>query len=484
MSIDKEMRRGLLTALSHLPRDADQFEDENLLLRHFLPLWAHGRALEDDVMVVRGERGTGKTMLFRFLRSIGGHFELLGTIFPGARIGHPAYIDGFSGSPAHPSNDAIEGFAKQKDLVAIRKMWLIHLVGTLSSKCNRALSERLEKVISLWRDGRSSITTWGNVEDIIAEEAMNWLDALEDARQQSSEPLVVTYDHLDRIGIFDRDVRRKSASSLLLLWLSLSIRYRSLRAKIFIREDLFEAALASGADASKLKARSVRLAWDADAMYRMLIRSMSNQTPELRDWIQTGQFRIDLDDKGALLGWFPPEEFGEAKRRSFAEHLVGKYMGSSPKKGKVYTWLLDKLQDAHGAVAPRSLLDLIANAAESALRGVPRAKHSKLLTPSELTSALEATSKRRAHEVEEEHPVVARLKSLAGINVPVAESKVMKLLDPQPDDNMPDLSAPAAFDELLRIGVLRRRADGRMDVPDIYRHGFGIKRKGGTAGVA
>ena len=46
---------------------------------------------------------------------------------------------------------------------------------------------------------------------------------------------------------------------------------------------------------------------------------------------------------------------------------------------------------------------------------------------------------------------------------------------------MADLrNGAAVLDELKRIGVVSVRDDGRIDVPDIYREGFGIKRKGGT----
>jgi hypothetical protein len=37
------------------------------------------------------------------------------------------------------------------------------------------------------------------------------------------------------------------------------------------------------------------------------------------------------------------------------------------------------------------------------------------------------------------------------------------------------------LDELVRLGVVAIRPDGRVDVPDIYRSGFGILRKGGVA---
>ena len=38
-----------------------------------------------------------------------------------------------------------------------------------------------------------------------------------------------------------------------------------------------------------------------------------------------------------------------------------------------------------------------------------------------------------------------------------------------------------ALEELVQLGVLRIRDDGRIDVPDLYRYGYGIKRKGGVA---
>jgi hypothetical protein len=55
------------------------------------------------------------------------------------------------------------------------------------------------------------------------------------------------------------------------------------------------------------------------------------------------------------------------------------------------------------------------------------------------------------------------------------------------------LSRPPAVDdghgadgeEILRqmfeLGVMSERSDGRIDIPDIYRHKYDIKRKGGVA---
>lgn len=40
---------------------------------------------------------------------------------------------------------------------------------------------------------------------------------------------------------------------------------------------------------------------------------------------------------------------------------------------------------------------------------------------------------------------------------------------------------PGIIEDLLRIGVLTRRTDGRLDMPDLYRIGYEVKRKGGVA---
>ena len=43
--------------------------------------------------------------------------------------------------------------------------------------------------------------------------------------------------------------------------------------------------------------------------------------------------------------------------------------------------------------------------------------------------------------------------------------------------------AKALMTELERLGLLTRRTDGRVDMPDVYRVAFGLVRKGGVRAV-
>lgn len=477
-ALSSEERRELLEELQRLRSDADQLDAAQLLQR-FLPLPVHDRALSRDVMVVRGERGAGKSMLFKTLNALKQERYPIGELFARAEDVDVTWVEGFSESnTSHPTTDLVAKFVATATPERLRVMWMGHLVGRIAEELS--MKELPAPFAEAWRD-RNDIARWVDAADADLPKLATWLDAAHRSLAGSGRDVVVLYDHLDKIGITSPRVREKATASLLALWLSLSNRYRSVRAKIFVREDLFEASLSGSADASKLRSRSVALTWDVGSLYRLLIRQMAALSVGLSDWIQGTVNRIPLNQR-APFGWFPPDPLRETGRPSYAafvEHLAGSQMGNGPKKGYVYRWIPDRLQDARGAIVPRSMLNLIAYAAERA-RHSPKARYSRLLHPHDLQAALEKTSRQRVDELAEEHPVVRRLEALDGITVPLDHAKlVARLSRPSQHDDSYEHDGRGVVEELARIGVLRDRGGGRWDVPDIYRYGYGIKRRGG-----
>jgi hypothetical protein len=175
----------------------------------------------------------------------------------------------------------------------------------------------------------------------------------------------------------------------------------------------------------------------------------------------------------------------ERLQKAFAERLAGKLMGSGVKKGYTYRWIPNRLQDGRGRIVPRSVLNLIGYACKEA-QHKPLRKGGRLLTPQDLWSALQPTSVARAREVGEEFDPVRRLEFLRGDQVLLDRNLVVDRLDRRLPEEPPHprISGEAVLDELLRLGVLVVRDDrygkGRIDVPDIYRYGYGILRKGGV----
>ena len=274
-------------------------------------------------------------------------------------------------------------------------------------------------------------------------------------------------------------IRRRYVSSLLALWLSLSNRYRHLRPKIFLREDLLDAGELGFPDASKLRARSVSIDWDVESLYRVAVRHMASSR-ELRSWlleVKRGPELRQIPGRGHMPGPMP-----EAVQKAFANRLAGEVMGAGAKKGYTYRWIPGHLQDAQLKVVPRSMLVLLGQAATEAMKH-PLSQGQRLVTPADLMAALMETSRRRVGEIQEEYKLVNRLRHLEGMMLLLDPEEVIRRVAQPSEGEPPGLSTDghAVFEELVRLGVLAVRSDGRVDVPDIYRFGFGIKRKGGVA---
>ncbi len=479
--MEPEERRALLEELSELQSSADTYGDE--VARFFLPLPLHGRALDERTFIVRGERGAGKTALFQFLTRRGMDRALLQRLFPRVRIPDAVWVEGFSEGPAHPSVQALDAFGKDADDEGLRALWTIHLVGVLATSLADDAPEEPER-LSVWRSHLHEPSLWLEELRPGLGGVLGWLDEVERRLAARGKSCLITYDHLDRIGLHQgSSLRERYAGTLLSLWQSLTSRYRRICPKVFLREDLFAASQRAFTDASKLEARSVALLWDQESLYRLLIRHMAG-SERLRGWLQRGGNGVPLRED-PVLGWLPPEALPETGRPSvsgFAKHLAGESMGEGVKKGRSYRWILNHLQDAHVRVVPRSLLNLIGIAAREALERGPAGQHDRLLDPTELAIALDETSRRRVKELEEEHPVVRRLRNLSGLVLMLDRDVVEERLAqhaPGEDGGFGD-DGRRVTEELIGIGVLRVRPDGRIDVPDLYRYGFDIKRKGGV----
>jgi len=473
-SLSDTDRRKLLNDLSTLKSDDDDAVAQDA--KWFLPLDAHSRALRPETLVVRGGRGAGKSSLFHFLGHIQKHPGLAVPVGIGAAVAKTLWLEGFSGSVEHPNRDVVGAFGGRANDDRRRFFWYAWLCARLSQATNVALPPgRLANALAQGWDP-----------DVLADAVESqlgplngWMDTLERSR---TVPIVVTYDGLDRISRSSITLKNMTAS-LLAMWLSLADRYRQIRPKVFVREDLFQASLSAFSDASKLDARSVSLEWRVEDLYRVLIKHMANTSEELKNWVEGSTRGISLTCKNEL-GWMPPNtlpEIGRGSQKGFVDHLAGEQMGTGTKKGLTYRWIPNRLQDAHARAVPRSILSLTRNAADFAISRGPEAQSLRLLTPLELQGALERTSKRRVNELKEEFPVVGRLEFLKDRTVMLDRKVAIEALSrvtPIEDEHGTD--GEQVLRTLIELGVMSERIDGRIDVPDIYRYGFGILRKGGV----
>jgi hypothetical protein len=165
-------------------------------------------------------------------------------------------------------------------------------------------------------------------------------------------------------------------------------------------------------------------------------------------------------------------------------------MGKTIKKGRTFTWLLDHIRDGHGKAMPRALVRMVEEAARQEQIS-SRAAYNRLLHPMSLRRALDEVSKEHVlqvntHELPWLPGVALRLKDE---EVPIKRRELERVLSKDwerswrqeaiiirpPVENERDL-----VDYLVELGILRLRTNGRIDAPDLFLAGLGLKRKGGV----
>ena len=141
------------------------------------------------------------------------------------------------------------------------------------------------------------------------------LDELERELQRNDRWIFVGYDELDTLGGFDWEMMIRMARGLVAFWSDYSRRWERIRAKIFLRSDLFRRHAGMGtADFAKLAANRAELAWSDAALLGMLVKRIANTSDELAAYCRGARLKfertrptgIDSEDQGSSRRVAPP----------------------------------------------------------------------------------------------------------------------------------------------------------------------------------
>jgi hypothetical protein len=172
-------------------------------------------------------------------------------------------------------------------------------------------------------------------------------------------------------------------------------------------------------------------------------------------------------------------------------------MASGPngfKKGRTYDWPIKHLADAFSEVTPRSFIELIIAASKFG-----HSPADKAISPEGIRHGLRAASKTRVDQLHQEFPwIKGVLAPLDGLLLPAKEGSVYRvwesaktirtvMQDATLNGYLPPfvggktgIDEQMLYDAMKNIGVMSRRKDGRLDMPDLFRVAAKLLKKGGT----
>jgi len=436
----------------------------------YVPL-SHIKALKLNSQVVVGGRGVGKSFWTAVLRSEDLRTTMQDFVPELQNLKISVGFSNIESISSYPNEDTFQLLLKEE--YEPYDIWKAVIIRWVASQSSHLIP----------------VTDWKSTIDWLKTEPESAATLME--KQRNWRGLIV-FDALDRTSN-DWQKMDDIVRGLLraVLWLK---SYSGLYAKVFLREDQAERTVFNFPDASKILATKAELLWSRHDLHGLLWQRLINAPGDAG--VLFRDFCTKVTEKSINLiadSYHIPDEMkreSDAQRKAFSM-LAGPWMGKDKRRGVPYTWCVNHLSDGRGLTSPRSFLAAISQSVEDSMSRYPN--HDFALHYESIKRGIQKASEIRVTEVAEDYPWVPDvLSTLKGLNVPSDYSLVeQKWTDRYPDgphqvnpSRLPAQHAERGWtgikEDLESLGMIETKKDGRIDLPDLYRVGFGLGRKGGV----
>lgn len=430
------------------------------LKNNFYPRKDYKFIFDKTKYLILGEKGAGKTALYAVLSQP--EYTKSLAVFCDANIQEIENtdwikgLDDASGYPGQSVFDEIKGF----DQVGYRIFWKRLVLNYLKGN---TIGDGDWKIFIQENNQISELDLDSEVEN------------LNQSYKNDNRFVMIIYDYLD-VLISDK-VRGPIISALLEVWRSFYSRFSRIRAKIFMRQDIFDREV-DITDKVKFNNHSSVINWEYDQLLNVVWKRLWHSTHNIEDWREK-YMNPDEKQPDPYLGLIPT--LNRDQNFELLKILIGEYMGAN-NKAYPYNWIIYHVSDTHRRIQPRSLLNLFSVAATKQLEAQDFDKPFHL-KPKYMELATRDVAERRVQDIKEEYPelkeVFNRLKDFHQ-QFPIEEIKLIEALSQIIGESKSEVST--VKQKLMDIGVLyeykAKTKEQRYHIPDLYLFGMGLRRRG------
>ncbi len=458
------------TALEEFDFSTGMAEDQPRLLETYVRTRSINKALTPNIPLVRGRKGTGKTALFRRL--------LEDSDTSTVSVLAPSIEKTPDWQPDQHVFEHVEGVIDTTD-TSWSVFWAayIGLACHLQRKHSRSAEDIPEEIDScIPKNIGSPLDTFETIQNLLEldKSALFLKEWIKEVDREEEPETLLLFDRLD-VGFGnneeDRKRRKDAIEGLFSLFLDLNVQLDNLRFKILLREDIWRNL--EFENKSHLFGRSVQLEWDSKADFIEVIvrhalrseafRSLADQTESIRNLPDDLEVpaEVELSDEEIYDLWYL---------------LVGERMRGA-KTTYTYNWVWSRLADGNDDHSPRPLLQLFREANEWEQQE-GKSYDKSIIRPRALIESLDTVSERAlqalvTEEFQELQPLVDQLNDIG--RTPVDAEDLHDLPEDRDLDDEIDLALKVG---LLEIYEGTEKDIRRYKVPDLYRYGVGMTRKG------
>ncbi|WP_146244752.1 P-loop ATPase, Sll1717 family [Curtobacterium sp. MCPF17_051] len=460
-------------------------EFDAALSRYFVETSTFQKLVDDGGDIVSGDKGAGKTALFRILKDNFGTYDALGDV---------EVISAFNpqGTPAFQQLTEQEVLSEgsyisvwKSYLFMLAGNWLLDLYGSarpgslvrlddlLQNSGLRAGSAKpasaFQRVISFIRpkqaevtgtvtpDGIPIFTTKISLADnappkevpvdvVRYDEALSLLD---DCLDETGVTLWLVFDRLDEAFQASPEVEKPALRALLRSYLDIQS-LAHLQIKLFLRNDLFARISEGGfVNLTHINARKIPITWEDDDLYTLLYRRLR-------------------ESKQLLEGLGLPQDAGA---QELFDAVFPSKVDEGSKRPTTWNWILTRIRDGNDVKSPRNLVDLVIKAIDAQKRREAQDPRSwvegdPLLTGDSLKRALTELSRERVTDtlLAEAGDAAAHVKRFEGGKAEQNAASLQSLFGKESTE---------VTKRLVTLGFLEKTGQS-YKVPMLYRQGLDI----------
>jgi cellulose biosynthesis protein BcsQ/nucleoside-triphosphatase THEP1 len=453
----------------------NEFKEEEDLTRLFYPRKDYKYIFEKDKFLILGEKGVGKTALFSVLSHKKYANELARYCGVNtAEIENTDWIIGFEkGNTVFPDKTNFESL-KDFEPSHYRNYWIILLIRQLSNDVLPPI-ELVQRIKDCEIIDIKSIAKEENIGELL----IGILDLVNKTLLSLNKTYIIVYDYLDA-GLPDQDgLRGKLVSALVSFYYDYINRFSNLKAKIFLRSDIFEREVSGLTDKVKISNYSQKIEWQYDQLLNVVWKRIYEQNKKL-DLFK--DFEIEED---SVLGSIPNLR-NEDEHKKILDKIFGKNMGGN-NKAYPYNWVRIHIEDTNNKIHPRTLIKLFVESSTLELQETDLPKD-RIIRSKNIEIALEkSVSASQVNELKEEYPELENVflnlySNVSDGRTPINEKDLIEAL------NKLDEEPIRIIEKLKTIGVLKdykaykktktENEEKRYHIPDLYLYGLKFTRKG------
>ncbi|MEG4914697.1 ParA family protein [Microcoleus sp. B7-D4] len=430
--------------------------------------------LSNKSWLIRGAKGTGKSLLFRLFVEQSetakklAHSDVdLNNVYFIAGHGQPRLQEQIL-----ESTD-LASYEQQVGESSWQFFWLNYALLQLCRALPKVRSlfnpdETLVRLSSQPNPEHAQIVSW-LADSTNSPQSGDQLRAVDRWLQENSQRVWLLYDELDAgFGSTQKDyLRRKRAlEALLAWWLESGTSLKSIVPKIFLREDIWNQL--NFTNKGHYTGRSLQLRWDEADLWRLVLRQSLTSSETLSKSLEE-KLGITVD----RLHTIELEQL-----RTSLYHLWGERMGKT-KKAYTYNWVRTRIADGQKNCFPRSLVLLLQEAVKGEKNFSTEYSSEIVLRPKALIEALPYVSDQRVDEVRNEYPELAEyLTKLQGERSPIDETRLAEIW------GVKDIKLAELIREMVDAGILTERSRPKDPPPrlyavaELYLYGLNMVRKG------